>query len=106
MARRYTISTAAQWNREVRKDEAIQILSDVSRDRNIDVKSLKHDARFGHFIDARRDYAERCIKAGINAYIAGEVIGKDHTTIMNAGCSKMRGRKRAWREAKSTEEKA
>ncbi len=57
------------------------ILIDVSREFNIDVRSLRSDARFSHFMPPRREYARRCVEAGISCTVAAPVIGRNHTVI-------------------------
>ncbi len=62
------------------------ILIDVSREFNIDVRSLRSDARFSHFMPPRREYARRCVEAGIGCTISGPVIGRHHTSIREYLC--------------------
>lgn len=80
----YTHAHAWISHRKARKDHAEAILIEVSIQHDVDLKSLRQIANFPHMNAARRDYARRCLAAGISCTIAGEVIGRDHTTILNA----------------------
>ncbi len=62
------------------------ILIDVSREFNIDVRSLRSDARFSHFMPPRKEYARRCVEAGIGCIVGADVIRKHHTTFIQWIC--------------------
>lgn len=71
------------------------ILIEVSREFNIDVKSLRSNARFGHFMPPRREYARRCDEAGIGCTVSGPMIGRHHTSIREYVCAHRQAYKRA-----------
>jgi hypothetical protein len=66
--------------------QAEAILIEVSREFGIDVRSLRSDARYGHFMPPRRAYAARCIEAGISCTVAGPVIGRNHMSFREWIC--------------------
>lgn len=66
--------------------QAEAILIEVSREFNIDVPSLRSNARFGHFMPPRREYVRRCVDVGIGCVVAADVIRKHHTTVTQWVC--------------------
>lgn len=82
---------------KVEMAKAMELLRSISREFDIDMKSMRDPAVYHHFVKARKAFCERGRSLQISVTVLGWALHRDSTTVSYHSNARLRERKRETR---------